>query len=396
MEHGTATAEATRRKAVWFIVLLGIVSLFADMTYEGARSATGPFLLTLGAGAGAVGVIAGVGELIGYTLRLGTGYLADRLRRYWLLTGVGYFLNLAAVPLLAFAGRWEVAAGLIVLERLGKAIRTPSRDTLISFASSRVGRGYAFGLHEALDQIGAVVGPLLVAGALLQHQSYRWGFGILAIPAVLSLTALALARWSFRAPEELEKPVETGGQATLDAPSRRQLLGYAWFVALTVAGFAHFTLISYHLKASGLLADSMIPVAFAVAMAVDAAAGLWIGHLYDRKGMATLAALPAVTVLAVLSVFNSRLGVLWLGIVLWGAALGMQETVLKAAVADLVPAARRGTAFGLYNALFGVAWFAGSAIMGFLYDLSLPSVLVYVLLTQVGALVLLGRIGNRY
>jgi MFS family permease len=148
--------------AVKFIILMGIVSLFADMTYEGSRSITGPYLAILRASAVTVGFVAGFGELTGYVIRFFSGYLIDRTHSYWTITLIGYLINLIAVPLLALAGSWEVAAALIIVERIGKGIRVPSRDVMLSHACSQVGQGWGFGLHEALDQIGAILGPLIV------------------------------------------------------------------------------------------------------------------------------------------------------------------------------------------------------------------------------------------
>ncbi|BAS26922.1 MFS transporter [Limnochorda pilosa] len=401
------------RRAITFIVLLGVVSLFADMTYEGARSATGPFLLTLGASAGAVGVVAGLGEFVGYCVRLLSGLLTDRLGRYWVLTGVGYAVNLLAVPLLALAGRWEVAASLVVLERLGKAIRTPSRDVMLSFASSRVGRGFGFGLHEALDQVGGVVGPLLVAGALFAGDGYQRGFAILVVPALLALTTLTAARFIFPVPSRFEKEGETGqveargpeagavdraGEAGRSAPqaraagmrslSRRFWL-YVGFSAAATAGFAHFQLISFHIKSLGLMSDPLIPVSFAVAMGVDALAALAIGRIYDRVGLTAVLALPLGTIPATVLAFGGTAASAWAGLVVWGLVLGVQETIMRAAIADLTPAAVRGTAYGVFHAAFGAAWFLGSTAMGFLYDVSIPAVIAFSVMAQVVAIVVL-------
>jgi MFS family permease len=181
--EGESVKGFDRSVALTFVVLLGVVSLLADVTYEGARSAVGPYLEILGASAAAVGVVAGLGELVGYAIRVAAGYLSDRTGRYWAITIAGYGVNLLAVPLLALAGRWEVAAALIVFERLGKAIRTPARDAMLSHATHSMGRGWGFGLHEALDQIGAVLGPLIVAAVLYFTGDYRAGFAILLVPA---------------------------------------------------------------------------------------------------------------------------------------------------------------------------------------------------------------------
>src|SRR5262249_27226269 len=133
------------KSALRFVLLLGVVSLFGDMTYEGARSITGPYLGTLGATAAVVGVVAGAGELVGYALRFVSGLFADRTHRYWATTIVGYAINLFSVPLLALSGSWPAAAGLIITERAGRAIRKPAGDAMLSHAGSVIGHGWAFG-----------------------------------------------------------------------------------------------------------------------------------------------------------------------------------------------------------------------------------------------------------
>lgn len=187
----------TKTTALKFVVLLGVVSLFADMTYEAARSITGPYLALLGASGTIVGIVAGFGELVGYALRLVSGIVADKTGKYWSITVVGYAINMIAVPLLALAGRWELAAFFIVAERLGKAIRTPARDAMLSHATAEMGRGWGFGLHEALDQVGAMLGPLIVATVLYFNGSYQAGFAVLAIPAVLALSVLIAALYQY-------------------------------------------------------------------------------------------------------------------------------------------------------------------------------------------------------
>ncbi|MEW6045207.1 MAG: MFS transporter [Bacillota bacterium] len=399
--------RADRAHAMRFIVLLGLVSLFADMTYEGARSATGPFLLSLGASAGVVGAVAGLGELLGYAIRLGSGYLTDRIRRYWLLTGIGYGVNLLAVPLLALAGNWQVAAGLVLLERIGKAVRTPSRDVMLSFATRQVGRGFGFGLHEMLDQIGAVAGPLLVAGALFTGEGYRRGFAVLLAPAMLALGVLAAARAIFPAPARFEQdengapapragPLE-GTAAHTAAAAVRARLGrpfwlYVAFTAVAVAGFAHFQLISYHIKARGLMDDPSIPLAFALAMGVDALTALVVGKLYDRIGMGALLALPAATIPATVLAFGGSPGAAWAGVALWGMVMGVQETIMRAAIADLAPPEVRGSAYGIFNTAFGGAWFLGSTAMGLLYEVSAAWVVTFSVTMQLLAVPLFAAV----
>lgn len=372
MKNADPKSNALKGNATRFIVLIGFVSLFADMTYEGARGITGPYLSVLGASAATVGFIGGFGELVGYALRLVTGYLADRTGRYWLLTILGYATNLLAVPLLALAGRWDVAAILIVTERLGKAVRTPSRDAMLSHASRQVGTGWGFGLHEALDQIGAVSGPLVVAGAMyLSRGRYQTGFGVLLVPALMALVLLAVSRHLFPDPRTLEG--DEPGRQTYQGGSK--LPGVFWlytaFSAASIAGFAHFQLISYHLKTQAVVPDVQIPVLFAVAMGVDALVALPVGRFFDKKGLITLTVLPLLTIPIPFLVFSRAYAPALVGIVLWGAAMGVQETVMRAAVAEIIPAGHRGFAYGVFNTGFGVAWFLGSTVMGVIYGVNL-------------------------
>ena len=254
--------DISKKTALHFVVLIGIVSLFADMTYEGARSITGPYLATLGANAAIVGFVAGLGELLGYALRLASGYLADRSKKYWAITIAGYVCNLLAVPCLALAGHWWVAAIFIILERSGKAIRVPSRDAMLSHAGEKMGMGWVFGLHEALDQIGAMLGPLIVAAVLYFKGSYQFSFAILLIPALLALTVLGCSRWLYPHPEALE--VRCDNLATQGMTSTFWL--YVAGAALIAAGYADFPLIAYHFQKTGVLSPIFIPIVYAIAM----------------------------------------------------------------------------------------------------------------------------------
>ncbi|MDI6894499.1 MAG: MFS transporter [Bacillota bacterium] len=379
-----------RRNAFRLIVLMGVVSLFADVTYEGARSVTGPYLSFLGASAAAVGFVGGLGELVGYGLRLFSGYLADRTRRYWMIAILGYGVNMLAVPLLALAGRWEVAALLIVAERLGKAIRTPSRDAILSHASRQVGSGVGFGLHELLDQVGALTGPLIVAGVLyLRGGRYQPAFAVLLAPALTALLLLAISRLLYPRPEALEgSPVETLPQPD-EGKLPRVFWMYTLFTAASIGGFAHFQLVSYHFKVRGVVPDPQIPILFALAMGVDALVALPVGHLFDRKGLLTLAVLPALTVPIPFLVFSRSYHLAIPGVVLWGAAMAVQETIMRAAIAELIPSARRGMAYGIFNTVYGVAWFAGSAAMGVLYELGVPYVILFALLVELASVPLI-------
>jgi len=382
-------------RPVFFVVLLGLVSLCADMTYEGARSITGPFLATLGASGAVVGFVSGLGELAGYALRLVSGYLSDRTRRYWLLTFTGYTVNLLAVPLLALAGHWLLASTLIVVERLGKAIRTPARDAMLSHATRQMGHGWGFGLHEAMDQIGAVLGPLIVFAVLSYRSDYRLGFAVLLVPALLALITLGIARIQFPHPQELESravPLQTRGF------SQTYWL-YLGAVGLVAAGYADFPLMAYHFGKTGLVASSHIALFYALAMGVDAIGALVLGRLFDRIGFYTLILATVVSAgfapLAFLGGFYGAIS----GAILWGIGMSAQESVMRAAVAQLVPAERRGTGFGVFHTGYGLAWFAGSALMGWLYDRSALALVTFSVLAQAAAMVVfivLARGHNRH
>ena len=377
--------------ALRFVVLLGLVSLLADVTYEGARSITGPYLSLLGASAAAVGLVAGAGELIGYALRLASGVLADRTRRYWLLTIAGYTLNLGAVPLLALAGRWEIAAALMVAERTGKAIRTPARDAMLAHATKTLGRGWGFGLHEAMDQIGALAGPLFVAAALARSGRYQNGFALLAIPAALALVALLAAWRTLPRPEELEP---RGGSLEGRSLPRAFWL-YAGACGLMAAGFVDFPLIAYHLKRATQTPDVSIPLLYALAMGVDAVAALAFGRLFDRFGVPVLMLGAALAAGAAPLLYLGGFRAAVLGMALWGAALGAQESIVRAAVAGFAPPERRASAYGVFSFCFGVSWFAGSAAMGFLYGYSPAALVALSVALQILAVVVLERVRRR-
>ena len=378
MTQGTLTKAAAWR----FIILVGVISLFSDMTYEGARSISGPFLGELKASALVVGVVAGLGEFLGYALRLGSGYLTDRLGRYWLITFAGYAVNLLAVPLLALAGSWEIAAVLLVLERIGKAVRTPARDAMLSHAAGAVGRGWGFGFHEAMDQIGAVTGPLIVAAVLYFQGGYRQGFAVLLLPAVLALVVITMAARLYPHPQHLE----VNAPALNTTGFTRPYWLYVVAVGLLGAGYADFPLIAYHFGKTALLPSGWIPLFYAVAMAVDAVAALILGRLFDRLGMPVIMGTAVLSALFAPLVFLGGFELALLGMVLWGIGMGALESIIKAALAEMVPRDRRATGFGLFNAGFGLFWFLGSALMGFLYDFSLGALVAFSVTAQLLAI----------
>ena len=380
-QTGECNGHMLKRTALKFVVLLGIVSLFADITYEGARSITGPYLAILGASGTVVGIVAGFGELIGYGLRLVSGYISDRTGKYWTITLLGYGINLLAVPLLALAGRWEIAALLMIAERMGKAIRTPARDAMLSHATAKMGRGWGFGLHEALDQIGAMIGPLIVAGVLYIKGDYRLGFGILLVPAILALTVLVMTRLLYPHPRAFEV-----GSAKLESKVFPKVFWiYLAAVALIAAGYVDFPLIAYHFKRLSIVSDDWIPIFYAIAMGVDALAALLFGRLFDRRGISILIAAAFISSVFAPLVFFGGFYFALLGMVLWGVGMGAQESIMRAAIAGMVSMDRRGSAYGIFNTGYGIFWFLGSALMGILYDTSIQALVVFSIISQLAS-----------
>jgi MFS family permease len=370
-----------KANALKFVVLVGIVSLFADMTYEGARSITGPYLAVLGASGTAVGIVAGFGELVGYGLRLVSGFISDRTGRYWAITIAGYVVNMLAVPLLALAGSWQMAAVLMIAERAGKAIRNPPRDAMLSHATQTMGRGWVFGLHEALDQIGAVLGPLIVTAVLYFNGSYRTGFAVLLVPALLALAVLVGARLLYPRPRDLETilpDIEAKGY-----PQRFWL--YILAACLIGAGYVDFPLIAYHFEKTAIGSDHLIPVFYATAMGVDALAALVLGRLFDRKGVAVLVSATFFAAFFAPLVFLAGSYLAFAGMALWGLGMGAQESIMRAVIAEMIPANRRASAYGIFNAAFGLFWFLGSLVMGLLYDISVPAVILVSFALQLGS-----------
>jgi len=360
-------ASQQRSCVLRFVLLLGVVNLFADLTYEGGRSITGPFLAQLGATAATISIVSGIGEFFGYAVRAAAGYLADRTRRYWTMTGAGYAINLLAVPALALAPTWPAAAGLIATERTGRAIRRPIVQGMLSHAREEVGGGLAFGINESLDALGATVGPLVVALVIARGGGYRVGFAVLLGSAVACLAMLSVAKRRYPAPEAFET---RSGRHPNGFPA-----GYWLSVgggALIGFGFVDFSLIAFHFQQTGSIGDSLIPVSYAVAMAAGAVGNFLLGRWYDRAGLPVLAGAFVLGALCTPLVFFGPPPAAWIGMALWGLNKGAQDTLLKPVIAPFIAPDRRSTAFGVFDTCFGTAWLAGSIAFGLLYDKSLP------------------------
>ena len=366
--------QIDNKKAFHFIILMGIVSLFGDVVYEGARSISGPYLKLLGASALAVGVIAGIGEFLGYAVRIGSGYLIDKTGFYWPITIIGYAM-LGFIPLLGLANMWQTAGFFLIMERIGKGIRTPARDAILSHVTKKIGRGTGFGLHEALDQIGAIIGPLIFSFAFFLGYEYKKSFGFLWIPVLLCIIALLIARAKVPNPERFERPLK-------NKDFSKVFWIYALFIFLSVLGFSSFQLISFHLKKYSVISDVDIPIFYAIAMGIDALMALIIGKIYDKKGFLCLLAIPLLSIPIPILAFSMDSRSVLIGIIFWGAVMGIHETIMRAAVADITTPEKRGIAYGIFNTIYGFSFFLGSGIMGYLYGISISYLILFCFIAQ--------------
>lgn len=378
--------------ALKFVLTIGLLSFFADFTYEGARSVYGPFLALLSASATVVSIVTGFGELVGYGFRLVSGRWADRTGHFWPIAIFGYFVQLLAVPALALANNWPTAAALIILERFGRATRNPPRDAMLSHAGSEIGFGWAFGVHEALDQFGALFGPLFVAAVLAWRGSYQLAFGALLIPMAICLTLVLTAHHFYPRPHDLE--VKTGDVKAQGLP------GVFWIylaaAALVAAGFADFPLIAYHFAKTSSVPKNVVPIAYAIAMAVSGTGSLVFGRLFDRFGVVLLIPLTIIAAAFAPLVFLGGVWTALLGAAVWGLGMGVHESIIPAVVAPMVSPERRASAYGLFTAGYGIFWFIGSAIMGLLYDHSVIATIIFCVTTQLAAVPIFLIVRRRY
>ena len=371
------------RSALQFVLVIGIANFFADFTYEGARGVVGPFLGSLGASAAIIGFVAGFGELLGYSLRSVSGYFADKSHRHWAFAFLGYAINMLAVPALALAGGWPLAAGLVVSERVGRGIRKPTVEAMLSYAGKSIGAGWVFGLNEALDQAGATIGPLLMALILYLNGGFRTGFGVLLIPALCCLAILIAARLLHPRPHELEQGT---GDTVVPTNLTRAYWIYLGAGALIAAGFADFALIGFHFQKANVVQEKLIPVFYAVAMAASALASIPLGRLFDRFGANVSLFAFLVSAAAAPFIFLGTSAFALVGMIFWGIGMSAQGSLFQAMLTHVIAPQKRSIAFGLFDTGFGVAWFLGSAAMGLLYDKSVVAVTLFSMILQFAAI----------
>lgn len=359
-----------------FIILLGVVSMFSDITHEGASSIRGAYLSLLGASAATIGFVSGLGELVGYSLRYAFGVLTDKTKKYWSITIIGYIIDVFAVPALALVGEhgWVMACFLLILERTGKAIKKPAKNTIVSFAASQEGAGKSFAIQEALDQLGAFIGPVMLYFVMLfkkgsQLSVYATCFAVLAVPAALTIIMLFVSKSKFPNPENFEP--EPAEKEKGEFKFKNSFIIYIVAISLFAFGFIDFSLITMHVAKQGLFAEDKLPLLYAVAMLVDAFAALIFGQMYDKKGVKSLVWSTGISALFSIFIFgfNSKWATM-AGVILWGVGMGAQESVLKAVVANILPKQNRARGYGIFEFSFGVFWFLGSWLIGVLYDVS--------------------------
>ena len=366
-----------------FVLTMGVVNLFADITYEGGASINGPFLGSLGASAAAVSIIAGVGEFLGYSLRSVSGYIADKTGRYWSITFIGYAVNLLAVPAMALTGSWQAAAALVLAERVGRAIRKPTVEAMLSYSTGKHGRGWVYAVNTAMDETGATLGPLLIAIVLILGADVRKGYALLLVSSLLALVSLAGARIVFPIPSRLE----TGGPSTAPASGfTRAYWLYMVAGACFAAGLMSFELISYHLSSTNTVTDHWIPIFLALATLGAVVASLVLGRAYDRAGIAAVVAAVIPSALFSPLVFFGDFRLALAGLLLWGIGYATQDTLLKVLISSVLPEGRRNLAFGLFYVGYGTGWLAGSVVTGMLYDRSRPGLVIFAVLVQLTSL----------
>lgn len=371
-----------KTRAFQFVLLIGIMSFFADFVYEGARSINGPYLAILGASATLVGFIAGFGELLGYGFRIVSGKLSEKTHQFWPITILGYLIQMSSVPLLAVAPNWQIAGVLIVAERMGRAIRNPPRDVMLSAAAKQFGLGWGFGLHEALDQLGALCGPLVLALVIARRGNYRMAFAVLTIPAIITIAILIAARISYPRPEEMEMHVPDVHAAGLPRIFWFYLIG----AALVAAGFADFSLMAFHFHKAATVPTTWVPIFYSVAMGVSGLGSLAFGKWFDRTGIWILIPLTLIAAAATPLVFLGGFRLALAGIALWGLGMGVHESIIPAAIAAMVPQQRRPSAYGTFSAAYGISWFIGSVAIGKLYEMSLTGLILFSVIAQLTAI----------
>ncbi len=373
--------------AITVIILFGVISLLGDLVYESARGANSQYFNLLSISAAQVGLVFGIGEFLGYFLRLLAGVLSDRSGRYWIFIFVGYGM-LLVVPFMGFTMNWNILVVLILMERIGKSLRNPAKDTILSgVTENQVGTGFAFGLQEALDQVGALAGPLIFTLVFFLTgkngiAEYQLGYRLLFIPFVLLMLFVLYAYRKIRQNNLTPNISQREFRSERLQPIFWIYTAFTFFCTL---GFVNFSVIGYHLKANHLMSDGNITLLYSGAMAVDALAALGIGRAYDwlkkktgikTGGLAVLIAIPFLTLLLPFLTIGNSVAPIVIGMMIFGIVMGTHEAIMRSAIADITPFYKRGTSYGIFNTGYGLALLVGSALMGWLYDLNQRGIII--------------------
>lgn len=373
------------RREILVFLILGLVSLTADIAYEGARSVSGAFLESLKAVPIAAAIV-GSGELVSYLMRFVGGLIATVSGSsgvLWAIIALGYGINVIAIPALAFVGRWDLAVALYLMERMGKGLRAPARDTVLAEVTSEIGMGKGFGIHEIMDQVGAITGPLLVSWGIL-HGGYGLAFLSLALPAAISVLLVCLAAVLY--PKLRTIPESPGFRVAARGLPRRFWL-YTISMSLLLAGYAQWSIVSYYM-ASTALTDAEIGLVYSLAMLVDALIALPVGVAYDRYGLTSLMMTPPIVALIPVLLLSETRHAQYLVGVLWGFVMGVYETNMRAAIADMVNPRDRAMAYGTFGLVTGLAWTIGGFVISLLIQ-SYITLVLYVLAVEVFSLAFL-------
>ncbi|MBE9391608.1 MFS transporter [Fervidicoccus fontis] len=362
-------------KKIRVFLILSFVSLFADMTYEGARSVGGAYLEVLKAPLIFAGMLS-IGELLAYLFRAFSGILVTKYRSssfLWFLTITGYVTNLAVIPLLAISGNWIIAFILYMLERIGKGLRGPSRDIILSELIKGLGSGKGFGIHEFLDQLGAVSGPLIVAYYLAGHGGFYYAYLFLAIPATIAIALVFSAMIQYPKIES----VHTDKRISFRVP-RGTFRFFLVSIFLISVSFTQWGIISYRITLEGIGAQ-YAAILYVLAMAADAAVAIPLGMLFDKYGVKTIYPIPIISIFSnILLLFENSLFLLFLGSILWGTVTGYYESVFRAAVAELAKEDVAG-GFGVYSLVQGIAMGIGGIIIAVFYIVSKSALIDYII-----------------
>jgi MFS family permease len=388
------------------ILIFGIISMMGDIVYESARSANSQYLNLLGISAALVGLVFGIGEFLGYFLRLVAGVLSDKSGKHWIFMFLGYGM-LLVVPLMGLTMNWNILVVLILMERIGKALRSPAKDTILSgVAENQVGIGLAFGIQEAVDQIGAFIGPLIFTMVFYFSgkngiAQYQLGYKLLFIPFVILMLFLIYAYRRTKRDNLIPAVIKKDFHTEHIKPIFWIYTAFTFFCTL---GFVNFSTVGYHLKAKNLMSDGNITLLYSVAMVVDAATALLVGKAYDRLkiktgmrtgGLLVLMAIPFLTLLLPFLTLSNSTVLIVIGMIVFGIVMGTHETVMRSAIADITPFDKRGTGYGVFNTSYGLALLGGATLMGLLYDMNMIGIIIaFTCITELIAIILYSKMNN--